>query len=46
MIVKKHRKDTAALEKIFFNQQLRSSRILSSKHRVSPYLENIDEIWQ
>ena len=46
MIVKKHRKDTATLKKIFLNQQLRSSRILSSKHRINPYIENIDEIWQ
>ena len=48
MIVKKHRKETVSCirENFLESAILRSSTILSSKRRINPYLENIDEIWQ
>ena len=47
MIVKRHRKKAVCCIRENFPQStiLRSSTILTSKHRINPYLENIDEIW-
>ena len=46
-MVKRPKKTVCFIRKGFIQSTiLRSSRVLSSKHRINPYLENIDEIWQ